>query len=87
MRSDTLPGGLACISAQFQFTPFATQRSVISGKQINSFGSLILSSLANLAVLEIKDLRDKKIGVGFVQGSGSFQLAYQVSPAIYNRSI
>ena len=70
-----MPGGLACISEEFQFTPVGTQQLFVAGEKIISDGSLIVSALENPAVTKLSDLIDKQIGVGFVRSPGTFQLA------------
>ena len=78
MFTDTLPGGIACVSEEFEFTPIATQQELVVSEDIISYGSAIVSALANPAVTNLSQIAGKQIGVGFVQSPGTFQLAQTV---------
>jgi hypothetical protein len=81
LGADSISGALACILEQFQYTPIATQRVVFNGIESAAYGSLIISSMTASSVRNISSITNMRVGVGFVQSAGTYELSYQVEVA------
>jgi hypothetical protein len=75
---DTISGEIACLIEQFQYLPLATQRVVFNGMESTVYGSVIVSSLTASSITNISSISNMRIGVGYVQGAGTYKLPYQV---------
>jgi hypothetical protein len=76
---DNHPIQLACLDAEAGFSPIATQRHLILGKEAGGYGALIFSSNSNKAVTTLADIKGKRLGVTFVLAAGGFALGWKVS--------
>ena len=76
--ADNHPIELVCLDAEAGFSPIATQRHLILGKQAEGYGSLIYSSVHNTAVTSLSDIVGKRLGVTFVLAAGGFALGWKV---------
>ena len=63
---------------QFDYLPLATQRASFNGLEAAAQGSLIISSNSVMSTSNISSISDLRVGVGFVQDAGSYNLQYQV---------
>ncbi len=63
---------------QFDYLPLATQRTSFNGLEAAAFGSLIISSNTVKSPSNISSISNMRVGVGFVQDAGSYNLPYQV---------
>ena len=76
--ADAIPGRLTCLQASSDFTPIATLRQYISGKEQSSYGSIIFSSKADTNILSVEDFVWKRVGVGQPLEPGAYQLPWEV---------
>jgi hypothetical protein len=74
-----LPGGITCLQGTHDFTPIATQRHLLLGKEAGAYGSLIYSLQSNTAITSIADLKGKRVAVGQPLASGAYQLGWKVA--------
>jgi hypothetical protein len=63
---------------QFDYLPLATQRASFNGLEAAAYGSLIISSNTAKATSNFSSIINMRVGVGFVQDAGSYNLPYQV---------
>jgi ABC-type amino acid transport substrate-binding protein len=69
---------LACIESSDLFSPIATQRHSILGKEASAYGGLIFRLKSNDTIKTISDIKGKRLGVGFALAMGAFALPWQV---------
>uniref|UniRef100_A0A7S0QGB5 Uncharacterized protein n=1 Tax=Cryptomonas curvata TaxID=233186 RepID=A0A7S0QGB5_9CRYP len=71
------PGVLGCIEASYGFTPIATQRQLVGGKESGAIGSLVYSKKDGV-IKQLKDVHGRRVAVGQISTVGAYQLGFQL---------
>jgi len=74
----TIAGGMSCVIVERGWAVIATRRVKINGEETGADGSIVYSLQSNNDIQNISDLKEKKLGAGFILDATSYQLGYQV---------
>ena len=77
--ADTIDGVAACVEVQHGWSTIATERITVNGLEAGSDGSVIFTLQTNQDIFNISDIKDKRVGVGYILSATTYHLAYQVS--------